>query len=119
MPSIIDRLIVHFQELWRGEVITVSWKPRAFLFKNFLNETECDHIIDRVNLHFPGVLQSKHKASMCHHIKLISMPQRDVPLVFSKFSREFTKPKLSSLLSLNVGSNVVEFIMQKLIEKSS
>lgn len=34
-------------ELWRGEVIPVSWKPRAFLFKNFLNDTECDHIIGK------------------------------------------------------------------------
>lgn len=38
------------QELWRGEVIPVSWKPRAFIFKNFLNDTECDHIIAKASL---------------------------------------------------------------------
>ncbi|KAK9818424.1 hypothetical protein WJX72_012505 [[Myrmecia] bisecta] len=33
------------REEWRGEVIQVSWRPRAFLFKNFLSDVECDHLI--------------------------------------------------------------------------
>lgn len=26
-------------------VVQVSWKPRAFLYKNFLSESECDHLV--------------------------------------------------------------------------
>jgi len=37
------------QEQWRGEVQQVSWKPRAFLLKNFLSEAECDHITGLVS----------------------------------------------------------------------
>eukprot|EP00884_Botryococcus_braunii_P003573 jgi/Botrbrau1/13216/Bobra.9_1s0007.1 len=33
------------KEAWRGEVIEVSWKPRAFLFKNFLTWDECEYLI--------------------------------------------------------------------------
>ena len=36
------------QEEWRGEVIEVSWSPRAFLFKGFLSEEEADHLIGKV-----------------------------------------------------------------------
>lgn len=32
------------EEEWSGEVIHLSWKPRAFLFKKFLTDEECDHI---------------------------------------------------------------------------
>eukprot|EP00884_Botryococcus_braunii_P010482 jgi/Botrbrau1/19435/Bobra.0338s0058.2 len=33
------------KEAWRGEVIEVSWKPRAFLFKKFLTWDECDYLV--------------------------------------------------------------------------
>lgn len=33
------------QEEWRGKVIRLSWKPRAFLFKQFLSDEECDHLV--------------------------------------------------------------------------
>uniref|UniRef100_A0A7S3QKD7 procollagen-proline 4-dioxygenase n=1 Tax=Dunaliella tertiolecta TaxID=3047 RepID=A0A7S3QKD7_DUNTE len=33
------------QEEWRGEVIHLSWSPRAFLLKGFLSDEECDHLI--------------------------------------------------------------------------
>jgi hypothetical protein len=36
------------QEEWHGEVIRLSWKPRAFLFKKFLSEEECDHLVRMV-----------------------------------------------------------------------
>ncbi len=36
------------QEEWRGEVIHLSWAPRAFLVKNFLSDEECDHLIQKV-----------------------------------------------------------------------
>lgn len=29
---------------WRGEVVRLSWKPRAFLYKKLLTEEECDHL---------------------------------------------------------------------------
>ena len=38
----------HAQEEWRGEVIHLSWSPRAFLLKGFLTDEECDHIIEKV-----------------------------------------------------------------------
>ncbi|KAI8463183.1 MAG: hypothetical protein J3K34DRAFT_381121 [Monoraphidium minutum] len=30
---------------WRGKVVRLSWRPRAFLWKNFLTEAECDHLV--------------------------------------------------------------------------
>lgn len=36
------------QEEWRGEIEQLSWKPRAFLVKGFLNDEECDHIVSMV-----------------------------------------------------------------------
>ncbi|KAJ9525758.1 hypothetical protein QJQ45_003420 [Haematococcus lacustris] len=35
------------KEEWRGEVIHLSWSPRAFLLKNFLSDEECDHVINK------------------------------------------------------------------------
>ena len=32
------------QELWRGKVEQISWRPRAFLYHNFLSEEECEHL---------------------------------------------------------------------------
>lgn len=29
---------------WRGEVVRLSWEPRAFLYKKLLTEDECDHL---------------------------------------------------------------------------
>ena len=44
------------QEEWRGEVEQVSWSPRAFLYKKFLSEEECDHLINHVRK--PGATPS-------------------------------------------------------------
>ena len=33
------------QEDWRGEIVQLSWAPRAYLLKHFLSEQECDHLI--------------------------------------------------------------------------
>lgn len=33
------------QEEWRGQVLRLSWRPRAYLFKHFLSDEECDHLI--------------------------------------------------------------------------
>ncbi len=35
------------QEEWRGEIVHISWSPRAFLLKNFLTDEECDHLISK------------------------------------------------------------------------
>jgi prolyl 4-hydroxylase len=32
------------QELWRGRVEQISWKPRAFLYHKFLSDAECEHL---------------------------------------------------------------------------
>ncbi|GBG00386.1 prolyl 4-hydroxylase-like [Raphidocelis subcapitata] len=34
------------EEEWRGEMVHLSWKPRAFLYKKFLSDEECEHIKD-------------------------------------------------------------------------
>eukprot|EP00877_Chromochloris_zofingiensis_P001599 jgi/Chrzof1/1143/Cz01g42060.t1 len=34
------------QEEWRGEVIQLSWSPRAYVFKKFMSDEECDHLIN-------------------------------------------------------------------------
>ena len=36
------------QEEWHGEVIHLSWKPRAFLYKKFLTDEECDYLKAKV-----------------------------------------------------------------------
>jgi hypothetical protein len=30
---------------WRQWVETISWKPRAFVYHNFLSHAECDHLV--------------------------------------------------------------------------
>lgn len=35
------------EELWRGEVVQLSWRPRATLFKRFLSDAECEHLKDK------------------------------------------------------------------------
>lgn len=40
--------LLHAQEEWRGEIIHLSWSPRAFLLKGFLSDEECEHIIAKV-----------------------------------------------------------------------
>lgn len=42
----------HPQEEWRGEVVRLSWRPRAFLFKRFLSDEECDHLTRMVRVSF-------------------------------------------------------------------
>jgi hypothetical protein len=32
------------QSEWRGEILQLSWKPRAYHLKNFLTDAECEHI---------------------------------------------------------------------------
>lgn len=34
------------KEVWRGRVEQISWKPRAFLYHNFLTDDECEHLKD-------------------------------------------------------------------------
>lgn len=43
------------QEEWRGEVVHLSWSPRAFLLKGFLSDEECDHLINTVGNGWVGV----------------------------------------------------------------
>jgi prolyl 4-hydroxylase len=33
------------QETWRGEIVQLSWAPRAYLLKGFLSPEECQHLI--------------------------------------------------------------------------
>lgn len=49
------------EEEWRGEVIHLSWRPRAFLYRGFLSGEECDHLIDVAKPHMEraGVVNDK------------------------------------------------------------
>jgi prolyl 4-hydroxylase len=38
LPSIL-------QDDWQGEILQLSWTPRAFLLKGFLSDAECEHLI--------------------------------------------------------------------------
>ena len=35
------------EEEWRGEVIHLSWSPRAFVVKKFLSDEECDYLVGK------------------------------------------------------------------------
>jgi hypothetical protein len=41
----------HGQVEWDGEVEQLSWAPRLFLYKRFLSDAECDHLITKVLRH--------------------------------------------------------------------
>lgn len=43
------------QEEWRGEIIQLSWSPRAFLLKGFLSDAECEHLITKAT---PSMVKS-------------------------------------------------------------
>ena len=43
------------QEEWRGEIIQLSWEPRAYLLKGFMADDECEHLI---KLASPGMRKS-------------------------------------------------------------
>ena len=36
---------VCLQDEWSGEMLQLSWAPRTYVFKNFLSDEECDHLI--------------------------------------------------------------------------
>lgn len=37
------------QEVWRGKIEQISWRPRAFILHKFLSDEECDHLIEISN----------------------------------------------------------------------
>lgn len=37
------------QEVWRGKVEQISWEPRAWVFRGFLSEEECHHLMSKAN----------------------------------------------------------------------
>lgn len=48
LPVMADDVTAREQEQWRGEVVRLSWKPRAYVLKRFLTDAEADHIINLV-----------------------------------------------------------------------
>lgn len=42
------RAAVGPQVEWTGEVQQLSWSPRLFLYKKFLSDEECEHLIKLV-----------------------------------------------------------------------
>lgn len=58
-------------EEWRGEVIQLSWAPRAFLLKGFLTDQECDHLISlaRPKLHKSTVVDNKSGKSIPSQVR--------------------------------------------------
>ena len=55
--------IIMLQDKWIGEVVELSWQPRAFLFKKFLTDEECEHIINKVCISCTCM----HLPSVCRH----------------------------------------------------
>lgn len=45
-------LPVNRDGIWTGTVEVVSWNPRAFVYKSFLTDEECDYMIEHVSLTF-------------------------------------------------------------------
>lgn len=39
------------QDQWRGDLVRLSWSPRAFLLKDFLSDEECEHLIELAQPH--------------------------------------------------------------------
>lgn len=54
-PQMVTIQYGAMDEEWHGEVVRLSWKPRAFLFKKFLTDEECDHL---VNMSRPSLTKS-------------------------------------------------------------
>lgn len=46
LETLTDRLL--WVQGWGGVVEQISWKPRAFVLKNFLSHEECDHFVNKV-----------------------------------------------------------------------
>ena len=59
------------QARWRGEMVELSWRPRATLFKSFLTPEECESLIALVRPHFYTLSQDPSMRSlhpgMPHH----------------------------------------------------
>ena len=57
--------LLHLQDHWTGEVIELSWQPRAFLFKSFMTEAECDHLIEKASCYI----------MLCHQLSGCQKPE--------------------------------------------
>jgi prolyl 4-hydroxylase len=62
------------QNEWHGEILQLSWSPRAYHLKGFLTEAECEHIKDivsssttasTVSQYCPGMTVSVAQESRC------------------------------------------------------
>ena len=51
--TVVQIVCSALQELWRGEVQQISWKPRAFVLKNFMSTEECDYLVKKASLILP------------------------------------------------------------------
>lgn len=47
LPVVESHVDVGVQIEWTGDVQHISWKPRVFLYKKFLSDEECDHLINK------------------------------------------------------------------------
>lgn len=73
------------EEEWRGEVIRLSWKPRAFLLKGFLTPDECRHLIDLVHvtlLHHTNKTVPQAKPTMGESLVVDQDTHENVPSEF-------------------------------------
>ncbi|KAI8476684.1 MAG: hypothetical protein J3K34DRAFT_400129 [Monoraphidium minutum] len=59
------------EEEWRGEVVHLSWRPRAFLYKRFLNDEECDYIREKAadKLEKSGVVDNETGEETDSHVR--------------------------------------------------
>ncbi len=86
------------QEEWRGEVIHLSWAPRAFLLKGFLSDEECDHLIKLVSCRVAADGEWKRGN------KLIPFPKGEPSLTKSAVAESKTGKSVDSHVRTSLGT---------------
>eukprot|EP00798_Chlamydomonas_sp_ICE-L_P028071 gene28069-31175_t len=81
------------EEEWRGEIIHLSWSPRAFLVKNFMSPEECEHLI-ATNFMSP---------EECEHLIATATPTLAKSVVVDAKSGKNATPTLAKSVIVNGG----------------
>ena len=65
----------------------ISWTPRAYVFKNFLSNAECDHLIDNVRflINFESVKYSLIDGSYDIHRIVVLWRLREVAFLHRSY----------------------------------
>lgn len=99
-PQHTDQLH-HLQDHWTGEVIELSWQPRAFLFKKFMTEAECDHLIEKASCY----IMLCHQLSVVRHLSTASQLKWHMNICFSALQAKPSMTK-SSVVDSQTGKSM-------------